>query len=193
IFQIADSMAHLLPNMFSFEMWGGATFDVAYRFLNEDPWVRLETLRKQIPNVMFQMLLRGANAVGYKNYPDNVIREFVKQSAQSGVDVFRVFDGLNWIKGMEVSIDAVREAGKVVEAAICYTGDIDDDTRTKYTIDYYKDMAKELVAQGTHILGIKDMAGLLKPQAAYRLINELKDTVDVPIHLHTHDTSGNGI
>ncbi|HCJ4361341.1 TPA: biotin/lipoyl-binding protein, partial [Listeria innocua] len=152
-----------------------------------------ETLRKQIPNVMFQMLLRGANAVGYKNYPDNVIREFVKQSAQSGVDVFRVFDSLNWIKGMEVSIDAVREAGKVVEATICYTGDIDDDTRTKYTIDYYKDMAKELVAQGTHILGIKDMAGLLKPQAAYRLIGELKDTVDVPIHLHTHDTSGNGI
>ncbi|NVT30436.1 pyruvate carboxylase [Listeria monocytogenes] len=193
IFQVADAMAHLLPNMFSFEMWGGATFDVAYRFLNEDPWVRLETLRKQIPNVMFQMLLRGANAVGYKNYPDNVIREFVKQSAQSGVDVFRVFDSLNWIKGMEVSIDAVREAGKVVEAAICYTGDIDDDTRTKYTIDYYKDMAKELVAQGTHILGIKDMAGLLKPQAAYRLIGELKDTVDVPIHLHTHDTSGNGI
>ncbi|EPP0919181.1 pyruvate carboxylase, partial [Listeria monocytogenes] len=174
IFQIADAMAHLLPNMFSFEMWGGATFDVAYRFLNEDPWVRLETLRKQIPNVMFQMLLRGANAVGYKNYPDNVIREFVKQSAQSGVDVFRVFDSLNWIKGMEVSIDAVREAGKVVEATICYTGDIDDDTRTKYTIDYYKDMAKELVAQGTHILGIKDMAGLLKPQAAYRLIGELK-------------------
>ncbi|MBC8921981.1 pyruvate carboxylase, partial [Escherichia coli] len=133
IFQIADAMAHLLPNMFSFEMWGGATFDVAYRFLNEDPWVLLETLRKQIPNVMFQMLLRGANAVGYKNYPDNVIREFVKQSAQSGVDVFRVFDSLNWIKGMEVSIDAVREAGKIVEAAICYTGDIDDDTRTKYT------------------------------------------------------------
>ncbi|WP_167628133.1 pyruvate carboxylase [Listeria valentina] len=193
IFRIADAMAHLLPNMFSFEMWGGATFDVAYRFLNEDPWVRLETLRKQIPNVMFQMLLRGANAVGYKNYPDNVIREFVKLSADSGIDVFRVFDSLNWIKGMEVSIEAVRDSGKMVEAAICYTGDIDDETRTKYTIDYYKDMAKELVAQGTHILGIKDMAGLLKPQAAYRLINELKDTVDVPIHLHTHDTSGNGI
>ncbi|KGL37732.1 pyruvate carboxylase [Listeria sp. SHR_NRA_18] len=193
IFQIADPMAHLLPNMFSFEMWGGATFDTAYRFLNEDPWVRLETLRKQIPNVMFQMLLRGANAVGYKNYPDNVIREFVKQSAQSGVDVFRIFDSLNWLKGMEVSIEAVRDAGKVVEAAICYTGDIEDATRTKYNVDYYKDMAKELVAQGTDILAIKDMAGLLKPQAAYRLVSELKDTIDVPIHLHTHDTSGNGI
>ncbi|WP_099223113.1 pyruvate carboxylase [Listeria costaricensis] len=193
IFRVAYAMAHLLPEMFSFEMWGGATFDVAYRFLNEDPWVRLETLRKQIPNVLFQMLLRGANAVGYKNYPDNVIREFVKQSAESGIDVFRIFDSLNWIKGMEVSIEAVRDAGKIVEATICYTGDIDDPTRTKYTVDYYKDMAKELVAQGTHILGIKDMAGLLKPQAAYRLINELKDTVDVPIHLHTHDTSGNGI
>lgn len=193
IFRIADAMAHMLPNMFSFEMWGGATFDVAYRFLNEDPWVRLETLRKKIPNVMFQMLLRGANAVGYKNYPDNVIQEFIKQSAKSGVDVFRIFDSLNWLKGMEVSIQSVREAGKVVEAAICYTGDIDDETRTKFTIDYYKDMAKELVAQGTHILGIKDMAGLLKPQAAYRLVSELKETIDIPIHLHTHDTSGNGI
>ena len=174
-------------------MWGGATFDVAYRFLKEDPWDRLLTLRKQIPNVMFQMLLRAANAVGYKNYPDNVIREFVEKSAHAGIDVFRIFDSLNWVKGMEVAIDAVRQSGKIAEAAICYTGDISDPTRTKYDINYYKNIAKELESQGAHILAIKDMAGLLKPEAAYRLISELKETVNIPIHLHTHDTSGNGI
>ncbi len=190
---IAQESAKLLPNMFSFEMWGGATFDVAYRFLKEDPWERLLTLRKQIPNVLFQMLLRASNAVGYKNYPDNVIREFVKQSADAGIDVFRIFDSLNWAKGMEVAIDAVRQNGKIAEAAICYTGDISDPTRMKYNLKYYKDLAKELEQQGAHILGIKDMAGLLKPQAAYTLISELKDTIDIPIHLHTHDTSGNGI
>jgi pyruvate carboxylase len=191
--QIARPTSRLLPNLFSLEMWGGATFDVAYRFLKEDPWERLLTLRERIPNILFQMLLRASNAVGYKNYPDNVIREFVEKSAYAGIDVFRIFDSLNWVKGMEVAIDAVRQSGKIAEASICYTGDIDDPTRTKYNINYYKQMAKELEQQGAHILGIKDMAGLLKPQAAYRLISELKDTVDIPIHLHTHDTSGNGI
>ncbi len=190
---IAEPTAKLLPELFSMEMWGGATFDVAYRFLKEDPWVRLETLRKQVPNVLFQMLLRASNAVGYKNYPDNVIREFVAKSADSGIDVFRIFDSLNWIKGMEVAIDAVRQSGKIAEAAICYTGDITDPMRSKYDVNYYKNMARELEAQGAHILAIKDMAGLLKPQAAYQLISELKETVNIPIHLHTHDTSGNGI
>jgi pyruvate carboxylase len=190
---IAEPTSNLLPDMFSFEMWGGATFDVAYRFLKEDPWNRLLTLRERIPNVLFQMLLRASNAVGYKNYPDNVIKEFVEKSAFAGIDVFRIFDSLNWVKGMEVAIDAVRQSGKIAEAAICYTGDIDDPTRTKYDIEYYKHLAKELEASGAHILAIKDMAGLLKPQAAYRLISELKDSVNLPIHLHTHDTSGNGI
>lgn len=190
---VAEPTAKLLPNLFSTEMWGGATFDVAYRFLKEDPWERLLVLREKMPNILFQMLLRGANAVGYKNYPDNVIREFVQLSAHAGIDVFRIFDSLNWVKGMEVAIDAVRQSGKIAEASICYTGDIDDPTRTKFTIDYYKQLAKELENQGAHILAIKDMAGLLKPSAAYRLISELKDTVDLPIHLHTHDTSGNGI
>ncbi|KAA9026006.1 pyruvate carboxylase [Niallia endozanthoxylica] len=190
---IAEPTAKLLPELFSMEMWGGATFDVAYRFLKEDPWDRLLTLRKQIPNVLFQMLLRSANAVGYKNYPDNVIREFVEKSAHAGVDVFRIFDSLNWVKGMEVAIDAVRQSGKIAEAAVCYTGDITDPTRSKYDINYYKNIARELEAQGAHILAIKDMAGLLKPEAAYQLISELKATIDIPIHLHTHDTSGNGI
>ncbi|WP_338469947.1 pyruvate carboxylase [Niallia sp. XMNu-256] len=191
--QIAEPTAKLLPDLFSLEMWGGATFDVAYRFLKEDPWDRLITLREKIPNVMFQMLLRSANAVGYKNYPDNVIREFVEKSAHAGIDVFRIFDSLNWVKGMEVAIDAVRQTGKIAEAAVCYTGDILDPSRPKYDINYYKNIAKELEAQGAHILAIKDMAGLLKPESAYRLISELKETIDIPIHLHTHDTSGNGI
>ncbi|WP_408869127.1 pyruvate carboxylase [Brochothrix campestris] len=189
---IAPAMARLLPNMFSYEMWGGATFDVAYRFLNENPWKRLETMRKQVPNVLFQMLLRGANAVGYKNYPDNVVREFVKQSAEAGIDVFRIFDSLNWIPNMETAIEATKDANKLVEATICYAGDILDENRPKYNIDYYKNLAKDLVSVGTDIIAIKDMAGILKPQAAYRLISELKETVDVPIHLHTHDSSGNG-
>ncbi|MFJ7730080.1 pyruvate carboxylase [Neobacillus sp. NPDC097160] len=193
IMHIAEPAAKLLPDLFSFEMWGGATFDVAYRFLKENPWDRLITLREKIPNVLFQMLIRGANAVGYKNYPDNVIREFVNQSAAAGIDVFRIFDSLNWVKGMEVAIDAVRQTGKIAEASICYTGDILDPTRSKYNLEYYKELAKELEQQGAHILGIKDMAGLLKPEAAYRLVSELKEAVDIPIHLHTHDTSGNGI
>ncbi|HEY4551684.1 MAG TPA: pyruvate carboxylase [Bacillaceae bacterium] len=193
ILRISEPVSALMPDLFSLEMWGGATFDVAYRFLKEDPWDRLAKMRKKIPNLLFQMLLRASNAVGYKNYPDNVIREFVDQSADAGIDVFRIFDSLNWIKGMEVAIDAVRQSGKIAEAAICYTGDINDPSRAKYNVDYYKNMARELEQQGAHILGIKDMAGLLKPDAAYRLISELKDTVDIPIHLHTHDTSGNGI
>lgn len=193
MYQIADATARMMHQLFSLEMWGGATFDVAYRFLKEDPWERLAKLREQVPNVLFQMLLRGANAVGYTNYPDNLIREFIAESASSGIDVFRIFDSLNWIKGMEVAIDAVRQSGKIAEAAICYTGDILDDSRAKYSVQYYKDMAKELEVAGAHILAIKDMAGLLKPEAAYRLISELKETTSLPIHLHTHDTSGNGI
>ncbi|MEA3318856.1 MAG: pyruvate carboxylase [Bacillota bacterium] len=191
--QIAEPTAKLLPNLFSMEMWGGATFDVAYRFLSENPWDRLLTLREKAPNVLFQMLLRASNAVGYKNYPDNLIKEFVEKSAYAGIDVFRIFDSLNWVKGMTLAIDAVRDSGKLAEAAICYTGDINDPSRTKYDLQYYSDMAKELERSGAHILAIKDMAGLLKPQSAYRLISTLKETVDIPIHLHTHDTSGNGI
>lgn len=193
MYQIADATARMMHQLFSLEMWGGATFDVAYRFLKEDPWERLAKLREQVPNVLFQMLLRGANAVGYTNYPDNLIREFIAESAASGIDVFRIFDSLNWIKGMEVAIDAARQSGKIAEAAVCYTGDILDDSRAKYSVQYYKDMAKELEAAGAHILAIKDMAGLLKPEAAYRLISELKETTSLPVHLHTHDTSGNGI
>ena len=191
--KIAPAVAEYGKDFFSLEMWGGATFDTAYRFLKESPWERLETLRKKIPNVMFQMLIRGANAVGYKNYPDNVIREFVKVAAESGIDVFRIFDSLNWIHGMEVALDETLKQNKVAEACMCYTGDILDETRTKYTLDYYVNMAKELEAQGTHVLGIKDMSGLLKPMAAKVLISELKDHIDIPIHLHTHDTSGNGV
>ena len=193
MFGISKESAQGMHNLFSYEMWGGATFDVAYRFLKENPWDRLLKMREMIPNVLFQMLFRGANAVGYTNYPDNVIREFVQKSAEAGIDVFRIFDSLNWIKGMEVAIDATRQSGKIAEAAICYTGDILDDSRAKYTVQYYKDMAKELEAAGAHILAIKDMAGLLKPEAAYRLISELKSTIDLPIHLHSHDTSGNGV
>ena len=191
--KIMEPTAKLLPNLFSFEMWGGATFDVAYRFLKEDPWERLKLLREQSPNVLFQMLLRGANAVGYTNYPDNVIRSFVAQAAKSGMDVFRIFDSLNWIEGMRVAIDSVREADKVAEATICYTGDILDKSRRKYDLAYYVKMAKELEQAGSHILAIKDMAGVLKPEAAYQLVASLKDAVDMPIHLHTHDCSGNGV
>lgn len=182
-----------MPELFSSEMWGGATFDVAYRFLNEDPWQRLRKIRRLMPNTLLQMLFRGSNAVGYQNYPDNVIHEFIQEAASQGIDVFRIFDSLNWVPQMEKSIQAVRDTGKIAEAAICYTGDINDPSRAKYNVQYYKDMAKELEQLGAHIIAIKDMAGLLKPQAAYRLISELKETTDLPIHLHTHDTSGNGI
>lgn len=194
MYNIADATARIMGgDYFSLEMWGGATFDVAYRFLKEDPWQRLRFLRQMIPNTLFQMLLRGANAVGYKNYPDSVIKDFVKEAAKEGIDVFRIFDSLNWLPGMQVAIDAARDAGKVAEATLCYTGDILDDTRSKYTVDYYKKMVKELENAGANIIAIKDMAGLLKPNAAYELVSELKAATDLPIHLHTHDTSGNGI
>ncbi|WP_211289544.1 Pyruvate carboxylase [Sporomusa silvacetica DSM 10669] len=185
--------AHMQPNLFSLEMWGGATFDVAYRFLNEDPWKRLEALRAQAPNILFQMLFRASNAVGYTSYPDNVIRAFVAQAAAAGIDVFRIFDSLNWLDAMTVSIDAVRQSGKVAEVALCYAGDILDPSRSKYDLKYYVNLAKEVEQAGAHILAIKDMAGLLKPEAAYRLVSALKEAVDLPIHLHMHDTSGNGI
>ncbi|MGI6256768.1 MAG: pyruvate carboxylase [Anaerovoracaceae bacterium] len=191
--KIAPAVATYQKDLFSLEMWGGATFDTAIRFLKEDPWERLETLRKKIPNIMFQMLIRGANGVGYKNYPDNVIRAFVAQAARSGIDVFRIFDSLNWIQGMEVALDEVLKQGKVAEACICYTGDILDESREKYNLKYYTDMAKELEKRGAHILGIKDMSGLLKPMAAKKLVEALKYEISIPIHLHTHDTSGNGV
>lgn len=191
--KIAPAVAMHGQDLFSLEMWGGATFDTAYRFLKEDPWERLDTLRKKMPNILFQMLIRGANGVGYKNYPDNVIRRFIKESANSGIDVFRIFDSLNWIPGMEVALDEVINQGKVAEACICYTGDILDESRDKYNLQYYVNMAKELEKRGSHMLGIKDMSGLLKPMAAKKLINALKNEISIPIHLHTHDTSGNGI
>ena len=191
LLKITEPTAHLLPDLFSLEMWGGATFDVAYRFLHEDPWERLRLMREKAPNVLFQMLLRGANAVGYTNYPDNVIKKFVYESANAGIDVFRIFDSLNWLEGMRISIDAVLETGKVAEVAVCYTGDICDNKRTKYDLKYYVDMAKQIEKTGAHIIAIKDMAGLLKPDAASILISALKDAVNIPIHLHCHDTSGN--
>ena len=189
----ADGTADILRDAFSLEMWGGATFDVAYRFLHESPWERLDLLRSKIPNIPFQMLLRGANAVGYTNYPDDLIRAFVREAARSGIDVFRIFDSLNWIPGMEVAMDEVLQQGKVCEASICYTGDILDPKRDRYTLQYYVDLAKELERRGAHILCIKDMSGLLKPYAAKKLISALKQEVGLPIHLHTHDTSGNQI
>jgi pyruvate carboxylase len=188
--RIAPHYAQLMPQLFTVESWGGATFDVAMRFLNEDPWQRLADLSAAMPNLMQQMLLRASNGVGYTNYPDNVVRFFVQQSAEAGVDVFRIFDCLNWVENMRVAIDSVCETGKIAEAAICYTGDILDPMRTKYDLRYYIDLAKELEAAGAHVLGIKDMAGLLKPAAARKLIRELKQEVGLPIHFHTHDTSG---
>ena len=189
----APGTAEILKDCFSLEMWGGATFDVAYRFLHESPWERLDLLRQAIPNIPFQMLLRGANAVGYTNYPDNVVRTFIKEAANNGIDIFRVFDSLNWLPGMEVSIDEVLNQGKFCEGALCYTGDILDPARDKYTLSYYVDMAKKLEKMGVHMLCIKDMSGLLKPYAAKKLIETLKQEVGIPIHLHTHDTSGNQI
>ena len=191
--KIAPAVSVYGRNLFSLEMWGGATFDTAYRFLKEDPWERLEVLREKCPNLLLQMLLRGANAVGYKNYPDNVIREFVKQSAKAGIDVFRIFDSLNWIQGMEVALDETLNQGMIAEPCLCYTGDILDASKTKYTLSYYVRMAKELEKRGAHILGIKDMSGLLKPTAASKLVGALKQEIGIPIHLHTHDTSGNGV
>ena len=188
--KIAPNYAHDLPELFSVECWGGATFDVAYRFLQECPWQRLRDLRQAMPNVMTQMLLRGSNGVGYTNYPDNVVQGFVKQASETGIDLFRVFDPLNWVENMRVSMDAVLENGKVLEGAICYTGDIHDPNRAKYDLKYYVNMAKELKAAGTHILGLKDMGGLVKPDAARVLVKALKEETGLPVHFHTHDTAG---
>jgi pyruvate carboxylase len=188
--EAAPAYAANLGDLFSVECWGGATFDVAYRFLQECPWQRLRDIRARMPNIMTQMLLRASNGVGYTNYPDNVVQFFVKQAAETGVDVFRVFDSLNWVENMRVAMDAVVEAGKVCEGTICYTGDILDPDRAKYDLKYYVGMAKELEAAGAHVLGLKDMAGLLKPAAARKLVKALKEEVGLPIHFHTHDTSG---
>ena len=190
LLQIADAYARLVPDLFSLEMWGGATFDVSLRFLKECPWQRLQRLREKIPNILFQMLLRASNAVGYTNYPDNVVTAFVKESAAAGIDVFRIFDALNSLDNMRVAIDAVLETGAICEAAVCYTGDILDPNRTKYDLKYFVEMAKQLEAMGAHILGIKDMAGLCKPYAAERLVRALKSEIGIPIHFHTHDTAG---
>ncbi|TPK40562.1 pyruvate carboxylase [Mesorhizobium sp. B2-5-3] len=187
---IAGTYARALPQLLSLECWGGATFDVAMRFLTEDPWERLSLVREAAPNLLLQMLLRGANGVGYTNYPDNVVQHFVKQAASGGIDLFRVFDCLNWVENMRVAMDAVGAEGKLIEAAICYTGDILDPTRAKYDLKYYVGLAKELEAAGAHIIAVKDMAGLLKPSAARVLFKALREATDLPIHFHTHDTSG---
>ncbi len=190
--KIAPYMNETMKDYFSLEMWGGATFDVAYNFLKESPWKRLEELRALIPDIPFQMLLRASNAVGYKNYPDNVIQKFIHTSAEKGIDIFRIFDSLNWIETMKLPIQEALKTGKLVEGTICYTGDILNPNRSSvYTMDYYVDLAKELEGLGVHILGIKDMSGLLKPEAAYQLIKRLKEEVSIPIHLHSHDTSSN--
>ncbi len=187
---IAPYYAAMLPQLFSLECWGGATFDVAMRFLKEDPWERLAGLRERVPNILFQMLLRSSNAVGYTNYPDNVVKHFVGQAAEAGVDLFRVFDSLNWVENMRVAIDAVRDSGALCEAAICYTGDLFDPRRSKYDLKYYVAIAKQLERAGANILGIKDMAGVCKPNAARALVKALKEETGLPIHFHTHDTSG---
>lgn len=190
--KVAVPTSYLASDIFSLEMWGGATFDVSMRFLRECPWQRLHKLSEAIPNILFQMLLRGSNAVGYTNYPDNVVQRFVEEAAASGIDIFRVFDSLNWTTGMRVAMESVRKSGKICEAAICYTGDITDPKRDKYPLNYYVNMAKELEGMGAHILAIKDMAGLLKPLAGYKLVKALKENIGIPVHLHTHDTSSNG-
>jgi len=187
---IANFVSHRLHNLYSLEMWGGATFDVALRFLLEDPWQRLQKLREAIPNICFQMLLRASNAVGYTAYPDNVVEEFIAESARQGIDIFRIFDSLNWLPNMRIPIEAVRQSGRVCEAAICYTGDILDARREKYSLEYYVRLAKELERMGAHVLGIKDMAGVCKPYAAWKLVSTLKQEIGLPIHFHTHDTSG---
>lgn len=191
ILKVVEGMAKHHPELFSLEVWGGATFDVCMRFLHEDPWERLRLIRKAAPNVLLQMLFRGSNAVGYAAYPDNLIEKFIEKSAENGIDVFRIFDSLNWVEGMKLSIKTVREkTNALAEACICYTGDIMDPSRQKFNLNYYLDLAKQLQDEGAHILAIKDMAGLLKPYAAEKLIAALKKTISIPIHLHTHDTSG---
>jgi len=187
---VSDAYAHLCADMFSLEMWGGATFDTTMRFLKECPWQRLVQMREKIPNILFQMLLRSSNAVGYTNYPDNIVKVFVKEAADAGIDVFRVFDCLNWVPNMKVAMDAIVETGAICEAAICYTGDITNPKRTKYGLKYYVDLAKQLEKMGAHFLAIKDMAGLCKPAAASQLIYALRQEIGIPIHFHTHDTAG---
>ena len=188
--QIAETYARLAPQFFSLEMWGGATFDTSMRFLKESPWTRLVEMRERIPNILFQMLLRSSNAVGYTNYPDNVVQVFVKEAADAGIDVFRIFDALNWADNMRVAMDAVLDSGMICEAAICYTGDIQNPNRPKYSLKYYVDLAKQLEKMGAHMLAIKDMAGLLKPAAAKQLVRALRQEIGIPIHFHTHDTAG---
>lgn len=187
---IAPYYARMAPNLFSMECWGGATFDVALRFLKEDPWERLQRLRQAVPNILFQMLLRSSNAVGYTNYSDNVVRYFVQQAAANGMDVFRVFDSLNWVENMRVAMDAVIESGALCEGTLCYTGDLFDSSRPKFNLAYYVDLAKQLEKAGAHIIGIKDMAGVCKPRAITALVKALKEEVGLPLHFHTHDTSG---
>ena len=189
--RVAEVISHRVPQLFSLEMWGGATFDTAMRFLSECPWARLQRLREKIPNICFQMLFRGSNAVGYSNYPDNVVVGFIHHAAESGMDIFRIFDSLNYLPNMKVAMESARSHGKVLcEAAICYTGDINDEKRDKYSLQYYVAKAKEVERMGAHILAIKDMAGLCKPLAARKLITALKQEIQIPIHFHTHDTSG---
>jgi pyruvate carboxylase len=190
LLQIADYVSKELPQLYSLEMWGGATFDVAMRFLLEDPWNRLAELRARIPNICFQMLLRASNAVGYTAYPDNAVQAFIAEAATQGIDIFRIFDSLNWLPNMKVAVEAAVKTGRVCEAAICYTGDILDPTRSKYSLQYYLRLAKELEKMGAHTLAIKDMAGLLRPYAAFQLVKALREEIGLPIHLHTHDTSG---
>ncbi len=191
--RIAPVVAHRLHGLFSLEMWGGATFDVAMRFLKEDPWDRLVKLRQAVPNILFQMLLRGSNAVGYTNYPDNVVRAFIREAAQAGIDLFRIFDCFNWIENMKVAIDEALKTGKLVEVALCYTSDLTNPDEKLYTLDYYVGLAKELASLGVHIIGIKDMAGLCKPDAAYKLVKAIKEETGLPVHFHTHDTAGTGV
>jgi len=193
ILAVAPLTAHLASQLFSLECWGGATFDTAYRFLNEDPWTRLRKLKAAVPNLLLQMLLRGANAVGYTSYPDNVVEAFIDEAAQAGVDVFRVFDSLNDVEHMEVSVRRIQTTGRVAEVAICYTGDVANPHRPKYGLGYYTDLARRIEDMGAHFLCIKDMAGLLRPRAAGMLVDALLQTVRIPIHLHMHDTSGNGV
>ena len=190
IVAMAPAYAGRLPQLLSLECWGGATFDVAMRFLGEDPWERLALIRQRVPNILLQMLLRGANGVGYTNYADNVVAHFTRTAAAAGIDLFRIFDCLNWVENMRVSIDAALDTGKIVEGAICYTGDLLDPDRDKYSLKYYVGLAKELEAAGCHVLGLKDMGGLVKPPAARVLVKALREEVGLPVHFHTHDTSG---
>ncbi len=190
LLRVCDAYAHHCSGMFSLEMWGGATFDTSMRFLRECPWQRLVQMRERVPNILFQMLLRASNAVGYTNYPDNIVRVFVKEAADAGIDVFRVFDALNWVPNMRVAIEAVLETGTICEAAICYTGDITNPRRNKYNLKYYVDLARQLEQMGSQILAIKDMAGLCKPAAAAELVHTLRQEIGIPIHFHTHDTAG---